>query len=261
MNRLLYNFQISRLYARKKMDTKKDIIGFWGYPEPSVFKEIISKNPDCIIIDLDIDYGYIDSAVIPDAYCRIIKNIINNAIYLKDRIKVIVASVGEEKCNSGLFAAVLLEDMGFNVVKTKFETYPDEKFSLPISQSNLPLREKIDLIMDGVYLEDRKELEKSSPAVGFWGVPPNDFRILDLFPDNTHIYGWLRCVEAKRPADIELEMYVDKNVPTVFFSQTFCGKMQLAKYLADKYNGLYIDIDESINRSAIAKVEAFINLR
>ena len=96
---------------------------------------------------------------------------------------------------------------------------------------------------------------------GFWGVPPNDLDILKLFPDDTHVYGWIRCVEAGVPADLDLEMYVDEDVPTVFYAQAFCAKSQLAKYLADKYNGLYIDIDDYASNSIKAKVEAFLRLR
>ena len=67
------------------------------------------------------------------------------------------------------------------------------------------------------------------PKFAFWGVPPNDFSILDLFPNETHLLGWTRCVEAGVPADIELEMFVEPEVPTVFYAQAFCAKAQLAK--------------------------------
>ena len=75
------------------------------------------------------------------------------------------------------------------------------------------------------------------------------------------MYGWIRCCEAGVPADIEMEMFVDENVPTVFYSQAFCAKGQLAKYLADKYSGLYIDIDDYSTNSIKAKIEAFLRLR
>ena len=81
-----------------------------------------------------------------------------------------------------------------------------------------------------------------------------------MFPNSTHVFGWSRCVEAKRPADSELEMYVDENLPTVFFAQTFCNKMQLAKYLAKKYSGLFIDVDDYANNSTKAKIQAFMRL-
>ena len=55
-----------------------------------------------------------------------------------------------------------------------------------------------------------------------------------------------------------LEMYVDPNIKTIFFTQSFCSKQILAKYLADKYNGLFIDSDGKITNSTKAKVEAFL---
>ena len=113
----------------------------------------------------------------------------------------------------------------------------------------------------GIYEEINVDAPQCKPQFGFWGVPPNDLSVLELFPNTTHVYGWTRCVEAKTPADIELEMQIDKDVPTVFYSQAFCSKAQLAKYLADKYNGLYIDIDDYASNSIKAKVEAFLRLR
>lgn len=239
----------------------KNIIAFWGYPDPEILQNEIAKNPNCQILDLDVDYGYPSSGIMCEAYCKIIANIVNNAIFLKDKIKVIVASIGKEKCDSGHIAAILLKDMGFNIIQTKYETYSHSANPTLISESNLPLKNKIDLIMRGVYKKNNLLLTASTPEVGFWGVPPNDFELLELFPDSTHVFGWTRCVEAKRPADLELEMMVNPNLPTVFFTQTFCAKMQLAKYLADKHNGLFIDVDDKINKSARAKVEAFIKLR
>jgi len=132
---------------------------------------------------------------------------------------------------------------------------------LRISTSNLPLREKFDRIMNNVIDELPLDAPQCEAKFGFWGVPPNDMEILKLFPDETHVYGWTRCVESGTPADIEEEMYVDPEVPTVFYAQAFCSKCQLAKYLADKYNGLYIDIDDYANNSVRAKIEAFLRLR
>ena len=180
---------------------------------------------------------------------------------MKDKIKVIVATTGKEKCDAGYFAAIILEDLGMNVIKTKYEEYSEDAFPTPISESNLPLSEKINLITEGIYKKQNLNLTPSIPTVGFWGVPPNDFELLSLFPDTTHVFGWSRCVEAGRPGDLELEMYANPDIPTVFFTQTFCAKMQIAKYLASKYNGLFIDADDKISRSTKAKVEAFIKLR
>jgi hypothetical protein len=243
-----------------RIQENKKLIGIWGYPNPSILKQIQDKYPEHDIIDLDINYNYRSSNILPDAYCRIITNIIDNAIYLKDRLDVIIASVGEEKCDNGRFAAKLLSDMGFNVIKTQYCEYNNSEIITPISKSNLPLREKIGRIMDNIIKPSDNIVQMCDPEFGFWGVPPNDMSILDIFPNNTHLFGWTRCVEAGRPADLDLEMYVNENLPTVFFAQTFCAKMQLAKYLAKKYNGLYVDVDDIASNSVRAKIEAYIRL-
>ena len=240
--------------------TKEKIIGFWGYPHPDTIKKYKEMYPNAKWVDLDIDYGYIKQDILPDSYCAIIKNIINAAIHYKDNLTVILAPIGKDKCDSGWFAAEILKDMGFNVVTTIFEEKSYKK-DIVISSSNLPLRKKVELITKGICEPVNVNCEQTNAQFGFWGVPPNDLSVLELFPDNTHVYGWIRCVEARTPADIELEMYVDKDVPTVFYSQSFCSKAQLAKYLADKYNGLYIDMDDKATNSTRAKLEAFLRLR
>ena len=242
---------------------KKDIIGFWGYPNPEIISKLKQDFPSARWVDLDIDFKYPDANVLPEAYCKIIKNIINNAIYLKDEMFKIVATIGKDKCDSGWFAAQVLNDMGFDVIESSYEVL-SPKNELVISTSNLPLIEKVSLItdsiMDSTIISGRK-FKLCDAKFGFWGVPPNDLNILKLFPDNTHVFGWTRCVEAGTPADVQLEMYVDENIPTVFYSQAFCAKSQLAKYLADKYNGLYVDIDDYATNSIKAKIEAFLRLR
>lgn len=240
--------------------SKRNIIGFWGYPHPEVIKEYKTLYPDATWLDLDIDFGYPDKKILPDAYCKIVKNIINNAFYLKDSLIVVLAPIGKDKCDSGWFASEVLKDSGFNVVTTIFEEFSYKK-EIKISTSNLPLRQKIEAITASIIEPVKLDLEQCEARFGFWGVPPNDLSILELFPNNTHLYGWTRCVEAGTPGDIELEMQVDKDVPTVFYSQAFCAKAQLAKYLADKYNGLYIDIDDQVTNSTRAKIEAFLRLR
>lgn len=238
----------------------KNIIGFWGYPHPELIEENKKLYPNAQWVDLDIDYGFTKQDILPDSYCAIIKNIIDNAIYYKDSLITILAPIGKDKCDSGWFASEILKDMGFSVVSSVFE---DKKYKreVSISTSNLPLRKKVEIITKNIYEKEDIKLETCKAKFGFWGVPPNDLSILELFPDETHVYGWTRCVDAGSPADIELEMYVDENVPTVFYSQSFCSKAQLAKYLADKYNGLYIDIDDKATNSTKAKIEAFLRLR
>lgn len=238
----------------------RDLIAFWGYPNPEIIQDIKQQYPSLQWVDLDIDFSYPKSAILPDAYCKIIKNIFDNALYLKDRIQVILAPIGKDKCDSGWFAAQLLKEQGFNVIESIFENF-DYRKNLNISTSNLPLKQKFELITANIIDEKEYSFEQCEAKFGFWGVPPNDLDILDLFPNETHVYGWTRCVEAKTPADIDLEMYVNPNIPTVFYAQAFCAKCQLAKYLADKYNGLYIDIDDFATNSVRAKIEAFLRLR
>ncbi len=238
------------------METIK--VGFWGYPNPEVIANTKLEYPNAEWVDLDIDFGAEDKGILPDAYCKIIKNIVNNSF--KFNPVKIVAPIGKEKCDSGWFAAQVLREYGFDVVETIYEQ-KSVKNVINICTSNLPLFDKIDKVMNNIITPVKYDLPQSKAQFGFWGVPPNDMKILRLFPDNTHVYGWIRCVEAGTPADIELEMSVDEDVPTVFYSQSFCAKSQLAKYLANKYNGLYIDIDDYASNSIKAKIEAFLRLR
>ena len=238
-------------------------IGFWGYPAPNVVRELKSSYPNAQWVDLDIDCGAADVKILPDSYCKIIKNIINNSFEMRNELVKIVSPIGKDKCDSGWFASQILKDNGFDVIETKFESL-ERLREIKICTSNLPLFDKVNMIMNNLVTGcevDTSNLAQTKPQFGFWGVPPNDLNLLKLFPDNTHIYGWIRCVEAGVPADIELEMSVDEDVPTVFYAQAFCAKCQLAKYLADKYNGLYIDIDDVASNSVQAKVEAFLRLR
>ena len=243
-------------------------IGFWGYPHPDLIEKTKKDYPNAEWIDLDIDFDYPKTEILPDAYCKIIRNIIDNSIYLKPDL--ILAPIGKDKCDSGWFASKILADIGFKVVQSVFEEL-SLKSEVVICKSILPLKDKINLITNNIINKNKISLPKSvlpenntssNPnfTPGFWGVPPNDLSILELFPDTTHVYGWTRCVEASAPADIDLEMYVNPNVPTVFYSQAFCSKAQLAKYLADKYNGLYIDINDYATTSVKAKIEAFLRL-
>ena len=245
--------------AKKIIDEKRRIIGMWGYPDPEIFLQIKKKYPLYEVIDLDVNYEMPNFGILPDAYCRIIRNIIDNSVALTENLEVIVAAIGEEKCDSGRFAAKVLEDMGFNVIHTRYNE-SNNNFDTPISKSNMPLKKKILTIMDNVIEKANPELIEVKPEYGFWGVAPNDLSILEFFPDTTHVFGWTRAVEAGKPADIDLEMFVDENIPTVFFAQTFCAKMQLAKYLAKKHNGLYVDVDDKASNSVKAKIEAFIKL-
>jgi len=188
----------------------------------------------------------------------------DNAIFLKDRIELIIASTGAEKCEGGRYAAFILEKLDFNVIQSRndYLEYTDDpsEIDVPISRSDLPLVEKVEKIMSTVLDDFAGKLNAVEPTCGLWGVPPHDFEILRMFPDATHVYGWTRCVEAGRPADINLECFVDPGVPTVFYTQSFCAKSQLAKYLAEKHGGLFIDADGPIGTGVRARIEAFLKL-
>jgi len=238
------------------MNRKK--IGFWGYPNPEITEKIKKDYPDSEWIDLDVDFKNPKTSILPDSYCKIIRNIFDNAVFYKPDL--IVAPIGKDKCDSGWFASKVLSDMGFNVIQTIYED-TKQKYDIKICKSNLPLIEKVTTITDNIIFHKDIKVEPVKAEFGFWGVPPNDLDLLKLFPNTTHVYGWIRCVEAGAPADLDLEMYVNEDIPTVFYAQAFCSKAQLAKYLANKYNGLYIDIDDYASTSIKAKVEAFLRLR
>lgn len=252
------------------------IIGYYGYPRRSLLAGARAAfGVDLPLVDLDIDHGAPDAGLLPKATCRIITNIMNNAVWLSGRLAVVVAAVGEDKCDGGRNIAWLLKGMGFNVVESRFTDGGGGERPLVWSTSAGPLSERIDRIMETVVEPAPRGADapprcesgaivsappRCEPTHGFWGVPPNDFRILELFPPTTHIYGWTRCVEAGRPDDLDLETFVDPGVPTVFFTQSFCAKQNLAHYLAERHGGLEVDCHREINDSIMAKVEAFIKL-
>jgi hypothetical protein len=246
------------------MPEKKEIIGFYGCPPHEIVDDIRRNHPDSEWVDLDVDFNAPDSGVLPVAYCRILRNIVDNAIERKDSINLILAAIGSDKCDGGHYVSFILEQMGFKVIKVRNEkvdvNIKPEKIRVPISQSGIPLDQKVDRIMKTVLVDNHDKLDFVKPTHGFWGVPPNDFQILKLFPDTTHVFGWTRCVEAGRPADLELECYVEPNLPTVFFTQSFFAKAPLAKYLAEKNDGIFMDCDGKITNGVIARIEAFLEL-
>jgi hypothetical protein len=234
------------------------VIGYFGCPpRPALQKHLSALTGR--LVDLDVPTGAPDSGLLPVTTCRILRNIADNATALGDRLSVIVASVGEDKCDGGRFVAEILASRGFPVEYRR--NISRKKGPTPISTALLPLRNKVGFIMDGVRSLQTAKFVPCAPTHGFWGVPPNDLAVLDLFPDTTHVYGWTRCVEAGVPASMELERHVDPGVPTVFFVQTFCMKQILAHELALKHGGLVVDIDGDLTKTARVKIEAFIRLK
>jgi hypothetical protein len=239
------------------------VIGYFGFPRRNVLRGARERyGPDHSLVDLDVDAGAPDSGILPATTCRIVANIVDNAICLGSALAAVVAAVGEDKCDRGRHAAFLLRTMGFPVIESRFPENEFENRPLVFSRARLPLRQKIDRIMATVVDPSPPAVAPAAcePTHGFWGVPPHDFRILDLFPETTHVYGWTRCVEAGRPSDVELECRVDEGIPTVFFTQSFCAKQDLAHYLAERHRGLAVDCHREINDSILAKVEAFVRL-
>ncbi len=237
-------------------------IGIVGMPPLAVIKELNVHN--VTIHDLDTPMIKADMELtapyLPRVYCAILRTVVLNALHLT--LDAIYIDVGPGKCDCALHVATVLQDMlAIPIYKTKNEDMTS--FETPISQSSIGLMQKFERITEGV-----KNTEKLSsppapckPTAGFWGVPPRDFSILDLFPDTTHIYGWTRCMENKTPADYELELHYNPDVPTIFYAQSFCAKTALARHLADKHpHGLYLDSDVTAGGSAKAKIQAFLEL-
>ena len=163
-------------------------IGFWGYPDPKVVNDLKRDYPNAQWIDLDIDFSYPKTNILPEAYCKIIRNIIDNAIFLKPEL--IVAPIGKDKCDSGWFASKILIDKGFNVIQTIFEDL-EPKREIKVCTSKLPLYDKITTITDSIIntklldrdfeqaiIPNNNTSKNPSFTPGFWGVPPNDLELL-----------------------------------------------------------------------------------
>jgi hypothetical protein len=246
-----------------KQMPESGVIGYYGFPRRAILRRVRERfGLETPLVDLDVARGAPDAGVLPVTSCRIIANIIDNAVHLGGGLRAIVAAVGEDKCDRGRHAALILRRLGFDVTESRFPPGEFEERPLVFSTALLPLEKKMDRIMETVVDPSpaADPPARCEPTNGFWGVPPHDFRILDAFPPSTHIYGWTRCVEAGRPGDLELECHVDEGVPIVFFTQSFCAKQDLAHALAERHGGLAVDCHREVNDSILAKVEAFLRL-
>lgn len=236
-------------------------VGIVGVPPLAVIEEL--ERAGAVIIDLDepqVRASMDQSAArIPRVYCAILRTVVLNCMHLSlDRVYI---DVGTGKCDCALHTAEILADM-LTVPVIRTRNQDTRAFGYPLCTSRMPLMEKFKKITQGVQsaapYPARKRCE---PQCGFWGVPPRDFSLLSLFPDTTHIFGWTRCMENKTPANLEMERHFDPNIPTVFFSQSFCAKSALAKHLAAKHpRAIAIDCDVTAGSSTHAKIEAFLEL-
>ena len=237
-------------------------VGIVGVPTQEVLDTYIGDGSDVVDLDMPLDgveYFDVVEEFAPRIYCATLRTVFVNSLVLRPQI--IVADVGAGKCDGMRFIAEALRDLlpDTEIITTRNVNAPPQ--GNPVSVSDLPLREKMNRIVNSVIKDVGRNVQPCEPTVGFWGVPPRDFSILDLFPDTTHVYGWARCMENKAPDNLEIELQVRADIPTVFFAQSFCQKSMLAKYLAHKYNGLFVDMDAQLDDSTRAKVIAFLTLR
>lgn len=241
------------------------LVGFFGSPPRDLLLSEAARY-GARLVDLDIDYAAPSLNLLPKAYCHILRNCVDNAGALNDRLVSVVAATGKEKCDGGRFAAWLIrERLGVPVLFTECNKMPAPLPPL-LSESKGPLKSRVIRIMRSIVepLDENETVSSAAgrcvPTHGFWGTPPHPIEVLDLFPDTTHIFGWTRCVEQARPADLDLENTVPTGLPIVFFSQGFCQKAALAKHLAETHRGIHVDVHDTMNAAVTAKIEAFIRL-
>ncbi len=237
-------------------------VGIVGIPPLAVMGTLAS--PDIEIFDLDEPQGKIDietaSPFLPRVYCGILRTVVANAITIQpERIYI---ATGAGKCDCAVHTATVLSDIlpDTEIIRTRNDD--KENFGTPLCKSKGSLLSRMTEITASVQLvKPYKEAAPCPATAGFWGVPPRDFSILELFPATTHIYGWARCMENKTPDNLDLEMHFSPDIPTVFFAQSFCAKTALARHLATKHpHGLYLDCDVTAGNSARAKIQAFLEL-
>ena len=237
-------------------------VGIVGMPPLEVIRQLNADN--ITIHDLDTPMVRADieltAPYLPKVYCAILRTVVLNVLHLQ--LDAVYIDVGPGKCDCALHVATILADMlAIPVLKTRNEDM--KAFGTPICRSKISLVQKLERITEGVKLAEEQGAPPPEciPTAGFWGVPPRDFSILELFPDTTHVYGWTRCMENKTPADHELELHYNSDVPTVFYAQSFCAKTALARHLALKHpQGLFLDSDVTAGGSAKAKIQAFLEL-
>lgn len=242
------------------------VVGFFGAPPLGILSEVASRC-GAPLLDLDVCLGAPPARILPEAYCHIIRNCVDNAAALGSALAAVVAATGKEKCDGGRFAAHLIrERLGVEVIVTENEAGAAPARPAVLCESRGPLKKRVVRIMRGIASPlDEEETRaaasaRSTPTHGFWGTPPHPIELLDLFPETTHVFGWTRCVEQGRPADLELEMQVPGDLPTVFFSQGFCAKAALARHLAERHRGMHVDVHDSLSAATLAKIEAFVRL-
>lgn len=234
----------------------KKLVGFVGLPS----EDVLAQYSDYEMVDLDNSYPnvpLVTGQFLSPNTCHIIKRVVSNALSLPLHAVIFDDSPG--KCDMARMAAKLIADR----TQMKVIIAPNKNRrgrGVPICDSTLEPIEKAQRILDGLTAPAKMEdiVYESNPPAGVWGVPAADLNLYRLFPRGTRLLGWFRCLENRTPADEELELQVFESIPTVFFAQTFCHKNIIAKHLAEKYGGLYVDADGVITGAVKAKIEAFL---
>lgn len=241
---------------------KKQRAGIVGVPPLSVME--LLAEPEFEIFDLDEPQGKIDletaSPFLPRVYCGILRTVVANSLAIQPDI--IYIDTGSGKCDCAVHTATVLEDILPNTHIIRTRNHDSADFGIPLCKAEMNLLEKMSAITTSVQNPTPyQQIPPCKPTAGFWGVPPRDFSLLNLFPDSTHIYGWARCMENKTPDNPDLEIHYNPDIPTVFFAQSFCAKTALARHLASRHpHGLYLDCDVTAGNSAKAKIQAFLEL-
>lgn len=247
--------------SERKGEKGKKLVGFIGCPPQA----LMARFRDAELVDLDNRQPGVSlteaKEMLPVNACAIIQRILANTLAL--RPEVIIFDDGYSKCDNARFLGNVIEDRVPEVRLIRTQNDSTKPAGTPICDSDLPLAEKVSLILDDIISPVHKSGLRPcpDPPAAFWGVPGADEAIYELFPPGTQLLGWLRCFENRTPADLELECFAPPDVPTIFFAQTFCSKNILAKHLARKHNGLYVDSDGVLTRSERAQIEAFLHFR
>lgn len=239
-----------------KEKNDKKLVGFVGLPS----EDVLAQYADCELIDLDNSYPNVPIVAgqfLPTNTCHIIKRVVSNALSMP--LHAIIFDDSPGKCDMARMVAKLVADK----VQAKVVIAPNKNMrgkGVPICDSTLEPLEKAQRILDSLTIAVKMEdvVYEPNPPAAVWGVPAADFNLYRLFPPGTRLLGWFRCLENRTPADEDLELQVFEEIPTVFFAQTFCHKNIIAKHLAEKYGGLYVDADGIITGAVKAKIEAFL---
>jgi len=245
--------------------TAPRLVGFYGVPPRSILHER-ARALEAPLLDLDVALGAPPAGVLPEAYCRVAATVMDNALALRSRLVEVVAAVGPEKCDAGRYTAAILKTIGIPVLETTNAEGIDPPDPILLCDARGPVKKRVVRIMRGVALPLSDEeaslwsARRCEPSIGFWGTPPEPIDLLDLLPEDTHLFGWTRAVEAGRPADLAIEMHVPPGLPIIFFNQGFCPKSQLARHLADTHSGLHVDVHDQLTQATVAKIEAFVKL-